>query len=46
MILTYLFPPATIMILLGGQWQKIFGVLVANQSAPSTLITVLEYTNY
>ena len=46
MILTYLFLPATIMILLGGQRQRIFGVLVANQSAPSTLSTVLEYTNY
>ena len=46
MILTYVFPPATITILLGGQWQRVFGVWVANQSAPSTLITVLEYTNY
>ena len=30
--------------LLGGKWQRIFGVLLAKQSAPSTLSTVLVYT--
>ena len=31
--------------LLGGKKQRIFGVLLANQSLPSTLSSVLVYTN-